>query len=59
MQELHNITITPRTTQHRNIVKIIEGNACSVIQLVYNNMKKQTKATKKMKGKSRKAGDET
>ena len=47
MQELHNITITPKTTQHRNIVKIIEVNVCSVIQLVYNNTKKQTKTTKK------------
>ena len=47
MQELHNITITPKTTQHRNIVKIIfEVNVCSVIQLVHN-MKKQTKTAKK------------
>ena len=59
MQELHNITITPKTTQHRNIVKIIfEVNVCSVIQLV-NNMKKQLKLQKRVKGKSHEAGDET
>ena len=59
MQELHNITITPKTTQHRNIVKIIfEVNVCSVIQLVYNR-KKQTKTTKKDERKKRKADDET
>ena len=37
MQELHDITITQKTSQHRNIVKIIfELNIRPVIQLVYN-----------------------
>ena len=45
MQELHDITITPKTTQHRNIVKIIfQVNLHPVIQLVYNT-NKQTKTT--------------
>ena len=47
MQELDDITITPKTIQHRNIIKIIfQVNVCPVIQLEYN-MKKQTKTTKR------------
>ena len=47
MQELADITITPKTIQQRNIIKIIfEVNVRPVIQLVYN-MKRQTKTTKR------------
>ena len=47
MQELVDITITPKTIQQRNIIKIIfEVNVRPVIQLVYN-MKRQTKTTKR------------
>ena len=45
MQELHNKTITVKTTRQRNIIKIIfEVNVYPVIQLVY--MKQQTKTRK-------------
>ena len=60
MQELVDITITPKTIQHRNINKIIfEVNVRPVIQLVYN-MKRQTKTTKRRQDeKACKPVDET
>ena len=48
MQELQNKTITVKTNQHRNIVKVIfEVIVRPVIQLVY--MKKETKTRERRK----------